>query len=53
MSLHQRAKDIFVAALEHAPAARAAFLADACAGDAALREEVDSLLAFHEEDPSP
>ncbi len=33
------------AALEHDAAARAAFLADACAGDAALRREVESLLA--------
>ena len=53
MSLHQRAKDIFVAALEHAPAERPAFLADACAGDAQLRSEVESLLAFHEEDADP
>src|SRR5688572_30709201 len=53
MSLHQRAKDIFVAALEHAPDERAAFVADACTGDAGLRAEVESLLAFHEEDVSP
>ena len=50
MSLHRRAKDIFLAALEHAPADRAAFLAEACAGDASLRAEIESLLAFHEED---
>jgi serine/threonine protein kinase/Tol biopolymer transport system component len=33
------------AALEHDAATRAAFLADACAGDSALRREVESLLA--------
>ena len=33
------------AALEHDPGARAAFLAEACAGDEALRQEVESLLA--------
>jgi Tol biopolymer transport system component/serine/threonine protein kinase len=33
------------AALEREPAARAAFLDDACAGDVDLRREVDSLLA--------
>jgi eukaryotic-like serine/threonine-protein kinase len=35
-------------ALEQAPGSRARFLAEACGGDAALRAEVDSLLA-HEE----
>jgi eukaryotic-like serine/threonine-protein kinase len=50
MSLHHRAKDIFLAALEHAPADRVAFLAEACGDDAQLRSEVESLLAFHDED---
>ena len=48
-SLHQRAKDLFLAALERPAADRPAFLAEACAGDAALRQEVESLLAFHDE----
>jgi eukaryotic-like serine/threonine-protein kinase len=50
MSLHQRAKDIFIAALEHSSADRAAFLADACGGDPSLYAEVESLLAFHDEE---
>src|SRR6187399_2428279 len=50
MSLHHRAKDIFLAALEHGPAQRSAFLAEACGNDAQLRAEIESLLAFHEED---
>ena len=44
----QRARDverICQAALEQEPSARAAFLVEACAGDAALRREVESLLA--------
>jgi len=36
---------IFAAALEREPAARAAFLAEACGGDEQLRSEVESLLA--------
>lgn len=39
-----RAKEIFGRALELLPEARRAFLAEACAGDASLREEVASLL---------
>jgi len=50
MSLHQQAKDLFLAALEHAPAERAAFLAAACGENALLRAEIDSLLAFHDEE---
>src|SRR5215216_4735587 len=53
MSLHHRAKDIFLAALEQAPAQRAAFLAEACGDDAQLRAEIESLLAFHDEDNAP
>ena len=48
-SLHQRAKELFLAALERPTADRPAFLAEACAGDATLRREVESLLAFHDE----
>ncbi len=48
-SQHQRAKALFLAALERPAADRAAFLADACGDDASLRHEVESLLAFHED----
>lgn len=41
----QKVKEVFNAALEREPAQRAAFLDEACGGDAALREEVASLLA--------
>ena len=37
--------DLYDAALEHAPAARRAFLEEACRDDAELRREVESLLA--------
>ena len=40
---------IFHAARGREPAIRAAFLDQACAGDASLRSEVDSLLAGHED----
>ena len=45
----QRLKELFNETLELEPARRAAFLDDACAGDAPLREEIESLLASHEE----
>ena len=45
--LHQRAKDLFLAALERPEAERAAFIAEASTGDGALRRELESLLAFH------
>ena len=41
----QEIKSIYHAALEHPPAARAAYLAEACKGDAQLRSELESLLA--------
>ncbi|MDQ3753746.1 MAG: serine/threonine protein kinase, partial [Acidobacteriota bacterium] len=41
-----RVKELFEAALDREPTKRAAFLAEACAGDNALRREVESLLAF-------
>jgi tetratricopeptide (TPR) repeat protein len=50
LSIHQRAKDVFLAALERPAAERGAFVADACADDAALRQEVESLLQFHDDD---
>jgi serine/threonine-protein kinase len=44
----QQVKEIFQAALEHAPDERAAFLNDACAEDVGLRREVEVLLASFE-----
>ncbi len=44
-------KSIFNRVLEVEPARRAAFLSQACAGDAALRAEVESLLASHNQSP--
>src|SRR6187549_3803576 len=41
----RRIEDICHDALERPPADRAAFVRDACAGDTALRAEVESLLA--------
>jgi len=56
-SLHQRAKDLFLEALDRPSADRPAFLAAACDGDPDLRREVESLLAFHDDSaasaPSP
>jgi serine/threonine protein kinase/Tol biopolymer transport system component len=37
---------LYLAALERAPVERHAFLEEACAGDAALRREIESLLRF-------
>ena len=50
LSSHQRAKELFLDALTRPPTERAAFLAQACCGDQELRREVDSLLAFHDDD---
>ena len=52
-SLHERAKDVFLAALERPRTERRAFLDEACRGDAALKREAESLLAFHEDDGDP
>src|SRR5919197_1314559 len=41
----QQIKAVLAAALERAPAERAAFLEEACGGDHALRAEVESLIA--------
>src|ERR1051325_10275116 len=49
-TLHRGAKELFIAALERSEAERAAFLADACGEDTALRQEVESLLRFHQLD---
>jgi serine/threonine-protein kinase len=43
---------LFHSALEREPAGRATFLARACAGDEALRREVESLLKSHERSES-
>jgi eukaryotic-like serine/threonine-protein kinase len=43
-----RITDLFDAALGRDPSGRGPFLDDACAGDASLRAEVESLLAAHE-----
>jgi serine/threonine protein kinase len=48
----QQIERLFHSALQRAPADRAALLAEACAGDEALRREVESLLAEHARDAS-
>ena len=45
----QQIDRLFHAALEHVPAQRSVFLAQACADDEPLRNEVESLLASHEQ----
>jgi serine/threonine protein kinase/tetratricopeptide (TPR) repeat protein len=45
----QRVKELFSFALERAPSERAGFVAQACIGDEEVREQVESLLAEHEE----
>src|SRR5215467_629467 len=42
-------EQIFHAALESEPSERAEFVAESCRGDTSLRQEVESLLAFHEQ----
>src|SRR5262245_28237298 len=46
---YQQIGQLFHSALTLEPSQRAAFLAQACAGDEALRREVESLLASHEQ----
>jgi serine/threonine protein kinase len=46
-----RLKQIFLAAIERPEAERGAYVEEACADDEALRVEVLSLLAFHDEAP--
>src|SRR5436190_15960729 len=50
-SLHHRAKELFLAALERPIAERAAFLSEACGDEAALKQEVEQLLSFHDDRP--
>ncbi len=45
---YEQLNDLFNEALELAPEQRARFLADACAGDESLRQEVEALLKVHE-----
>ena len=45
----QQLKQIFQSALERNPAERSAFLNQACAGDPALRSEVESLISSHDQ----
>src|SRR5207237_294493 len=46
----QQLKQIFQSALERSPAERSAFLSQACADDPALRSQVESLIASHDQD---
>ena len=52
-SLHDRAGEVFLAALSRPAAGRDAFLVEACRGDEALLREVGSLLLFHEAEDEP
>src|SRR5437867_4286129 len=45
----QQLDQLFHSALERGPAERAAFLDKSCAGDESLRQQVEALLAAHEE----
>ncbi len=50
--LHRRAKELFLAACERSADERSTFLNEACGGDEVLRREVDSLLEFHDREPT-
>ena len=49
---HEREQAIFTLAVAKPPAERAAFLEQECAGDAALRQRLEALMAAHER-PDP
>ncbi len=49
VSLHERAKDVFLSALDRPADQRRTYITEACGSDAALYNEVESLLKFHEE----
>ena len=49
-SLHERAKELFLEALDRSTGDRRRFLDQACQGDTALLHEVQSLLAFHDDE---
>ena len=46
---YDRVRELFAEALERPPGERARFVNEACGGDPALREEVESLLAADRE----
>ncbi len=48
----ENVKELFHAAIGLSPNERVAFLDQACAGDEALRRQVESLIASHEKDGS-
>ncbi len=48
----QQVKELFQSALERDVTQRAAYLDDACGGDASLRKQVEALLASHDQAPS-
>ena len=48
----QQVKEIFNSAIAHRPEERSSFISQACSGDEALRSEVESLLASHEQSGS-
>ncbi len=50
--LPKTAKDLFLAALDIESAERAAFLDNACAGNAALQRQIEALLRVHDEPDS-
>jgi eukaryotic-like serine/threonine-protein kinase len=45
----QQVKQIFQSAIERSPAQRDGFVSEACAGDPALRSEVESLISSHDQ----
>jgi tetratricopeptide (TPR) repeat protein len=49
-SLHQRAKEVFLLAVARPAADRPALLEEVCGNDRALRQEIESLLAYHDQD---
>jgi len=49
MAAMKNPRDIFLDALDRAPADRAAYLDEACGDDAALRHRVEALLRAHDD----
>src|SRR5262245_34408037 len=45
----QQADEVLQAALDLEPEAREAYIAEVCAGDGELRQEVETLLQFHQQ----
>jgi hypothetical protein len=48
----QQVKEIFNSAITYRPEERSSFISQACSGDEALRGEVESLIASHEQSGS-